>query len=41
MSLSLLPVFATDFTTSGWHLAVIAMLFALIVLVVVGRWGPR
>ena len=37
----MLPLFATDFNSSGWHLVMLAILFAMVVLIIVGRWGPR
>lgn len=37
----MVPLFDTNFASSSWHLVIVAILFALIVLVIVGRWGPR
>lgn len=34
----MLPLYSADFTSSGWHLVMLAMLFALIVLALVGRF---
>lgn len=38
----MMPLYATDFSSSNWHLVQLAILFALVVLAVAGgRWWPR
>lgn len=37
----MLPLYETNFASSGWHLVGLAMIFALVIVVILMRVFPR
>jgi nitrogen fixation protein FixH len=36
----MLPLMATDFASSGWHLVLIAMMFFIVIVILLTRFWP-